>query len=71
MNGSRNFFPKYLTAVVKSPPNAQTKHHDIHDPSEWVDVPYEHSETPRSNPSESTHRIEEQKIEYPTPVEKK
>jgi hypothetical protein len=36
-----------------------------------VDVPYEYSETPQSNLSEITHQIEEQKIGYPTSIEKK
>jgi hypothetical protein len=37
--GPLKVLTKYLGPVPISPPNTQTKHHDVHDPEEWVGVP--------------------------------
>ena len=49
--GAVKFLLKYLAAVPTSPPNAQIKHRDVHDPNEWMDIPYEHSGTPQNRHS--------------------
>lgn len=72
VNESRKFSLEIFSAAIpKSPPNTQSSHRDVHDPSEWVDVP-RNTATPQSErATKHSHRTEEQKIGYSAPVEKK
>jgi hypothetical protein len=56
--GAVKFLAKYLAAVLKSPPNTQTKHRDVHDPIRgWI------FETPRdtTKPTQKAKRETELK----------